>query len=189
MNRAVLPHMKANGRGLLITISSLTARLALPFQGPYGASKWAVEALAELYRMECSALGIESCIVEPGGMPTVFIDRLMQPGDTSRTDSYGAIADLPGAFLKSFEDTFAANPEQHPRLVADAITQLIDSPHGQRPFRTIVDRMVLGAQVRPYNAHAETITAEVYASFGISHLLQVKAVATGPHALHEVGRR
>ena len=37
--------------------------------GPYNASKWALEALAENYRVERSGFGVDSCIVEPGGFP------------------------------------------------------------------------------------------------------------------------
>ena len=40
--------MRERGSGLLIHISSLLGRMALPFYGPYNASKWALEALAAL---------------------------------------------------------------------------------------------------------------------------------------------
>ena len=95
MIRAVLPHMKERKHGLLIQIASLTGRLAIPFQGPYSPSKWAVEALAELYRVEVSQFGIESCVIEPGGFPTSFLDRLMEPSDRSRLASYLVLSKLP----------------------------------------------------------------------------------------------
>lgn len=174
MNRAVMPTMKERGSGLLITITSLTGRLSLPFQGPYSCSKWAAEALAELYRVEGSQLGIESCIVEPGGLPTEFIDKLSQPSDSARADTYGVIAALPAGFLKIFRDVFAANPTQDPQLVADAVLRLVETPHGERPFRTIVDHMGLGDQVAPYNDHLEKMMDEVYTTFGIPELLHTK---------------
>lgn len=177
VNRAVLPHMKLRGSGLLLQIASCTGRLAIPFQGPYSPSKWAVEALAELYRVECSQLGIESCIVEPGGFPTEFLDRLMRPGDPSRSGSYGEIAELPERFFKGFEQAFAANPAQNPQLVADAILNLIGMPYGERPFRTVVDKMGLAEHVIPYNEHLEKITQSIYSIFGIGHLLKVKTPA------------
>src|SRR5207237_236186 len=93
--RAVLPRMKERKAGLLVQVSSLNGRMALPFQGPYSPSKWAVEALAEVYRVELSQLGIESCIVEPGGMPTTFLERLVTPSDSSRDASYGDMAQFP----------------------------------------------------------------------------------------------
>lgn len=175
INRAVVPHMKERGSGLLVQVSSLTGRLAIPFQGPYSPSKWAVEALAELYRVELSQLGIESVIVEPGGMPTEFIGRLLAPSDPDRLTGYGDVAAMPGGFLDAFESTFAANPAQDPQLVADAIVRLVGLPHGERPFRTVVDEMGLGALVAPYNEHLEKLTHDIYGMFQISHLLQVKA--------------
>ncbi|GLY29256.1 SDR family oxidoreductase [Kineosporia sp. NBRC 101731] len=174
VNRAIIPHMKARRSGLLVLISSLTSRLAIPFQGPYGASKAAAENFAELYRAELSQLGIESAIIEPGGMPTEFIGKLSGPSEPERLGDYGDVAALPAGFLQAFESTFAANPAQSPRLVADAIVDLINLPHGERPFRTVVDRMGLGDLVQPQNERMEALNQQLYDMFQISHLLTVK---------------
>lgn len=174
MTRAVLPHMKKQGNGLLILISSLTARLSIPFQGPYGPSKWAAEALAESYRIEVAQFGIESCIVEPGGFPTTFIYGLAQPEDKARLEDYGEVGKMPGGFLNMFEDVFAANPAQNPSKVAEAISELINMPHGERPIRTIVDYMLMGPLVKPLNELLEKSNNEVYNSFQIRQLTTVK---------------
>src|SRR5712675_2072752 len=47
VNRAALPHMRRQGSGLLLQIGSIVGRLALPFQGLYGASKFADKATTE----------------------------------------------------------------------------------------------------------------------------------------------
>ena len=57
VNRAALPFMREQGSGLLVVVSSVVGRMALPFFGPYNAAKFAVEGLAETYRSELSALG------------------------------------------------------------------------------------------------------------------------------------
>jgi len=173
MIRATLPYMKQQHNGLLILISSLTGRLAIPFQGPYGPSKWAAEALAESYRLEVAQFGIESCIIEPGGFPTQFMDGLVQPGEPERLSDYGQIKDMPAAFLNSFEQVFAANPQQDAQSVADAVKSLIDRPHGARPIRTIVDFMGLGDKVKPSNELLERTNAQVYEDFGIGHLTKI----------------
>ena len=85
INRAVLPHLRNQGSGLIIYISSLLGRMALPFYGPYNASKWALEALAENYRIELSGFGIENVIVEPGGFETTFFGNLIPVSYTHLT--------------------------------------------------------------------------------------------------------
>jgi len=174
INRAIIPHMKQRRQGLLIQISSLLGRIAVPFYGPYQASKWAVEALAENYRVELSQLGIESCIVEPGGYPTTFISSLMRPSDPSRNASYAEMNVEPEAFLKGFEQALAANPAQNPQDVANAIVDLIGMPRGQRPFRTVVDKMGMGNHVAAYNASLDNVTHGIYSAFGIDYLLKLK---------------
>lgn len=174
VNRAILPHMKERKQGLIVYISSLLGRITIPFYGPYNASKWALEALAENYRSELSQLGIEACIVEPGGYPTTFMDHLIRPSDPSRSVSYGEMSQMPEGFLKGFEQALAGNPAQDPKNVAAAIMALIEKPRGQRPFRTIVDKMGMGDHVKGYNEQLDKVTTGIYTAFGIGHMLKVK---------------
>ena len=155
-------------------ISSLSARLSVPFQGPYSPSKWAAEALAESYRVEVSNLGIESCIVEPGGFPTQFIGSLLQPSEKERSSDYGAIKDLPDALLASVKGVFESNPEQTPDLVSKAVVELIKMPHGKRPMRTEVDKMFMGELVAPLNQQLAAANEKVYEAFQMSYLTKVK---------------
>ncbi|MCB9233730.1 MAG: SDR family oxidoreductase [Bacteroidia bacterium] len=174
VNRAALPHLRAQGSGLLIHISSLLGRIVMPFYGPYNATKWALEALAENYRVELSGFGVDSCIVEPGGYPTSFMDSLLRPSDHSQDASYGAMIHAPKFAFDSFEGALAGNPAQNPQNVADAIAQLISTPAGQRPMRTTVDNMGMGAMVAPYNAQLEQIHQGLYNAFGMGEMLKLK---------------
>jgi NAD(P)-dependent dehydrogenase (short-subunit alcohol dehydrogenase family) len=171
VNRAVLPHFRTRRSGLLVHVSSLLGRITLPFYGPYNASKWAVEALAENYRAELSAFGIESVVVEPGGYATTFIDRLMKPSDSSRDRSYGELAAAPEKALHGFEQFLKANPAQDPRSVADAVAAIVEMPAGKRPFRTVVDNIGMGQGVEAYNARADELTRSVYRSMGIGAMI------------------
>jgi NAD(P)-dependent dehydrogenase (short-subunit alcohol dehydrogenase family) len=158
----------------MINISSLLGRVTMPFYGPYNASKWALEALSENYRTELSAFGIDVCIVEPGGYPTSFVDNLMRPSDASRQASYGPLADAPAQTLKHFEAVLAATPAQNPQHVADAIAALISLPRGERPLRTTVDALGMGAAVNGYNDALEGLTAGLYKNFGMGHMLKTQ---------------
>lgn len=174
VNRAALPYLRNQGSGLLIQISSLLGRIALPFYGPYNATKWAVEALAENYRVELSGFGIDSVIVEPGGYPTTFMNNLVRPSDVSRNETLGDFAKAPQQLFDSFEGALASNPAQNPQQVADAITQLIETPAGQRPVRTIVDNMGMGTHLHPYNEQLDQIHAGTYNAFGMGDMLKLK---------------
>ena len=177
VDRAVLPHMREIGSGLLIHISSLLGRMILPFYGPYNASKWAVEALSETYRVELSGLGIDVCMIAPGGYPTTFMENLIKPGDPSREAGYGKLAKAPGQMFESFKQALKAAPAQKPQNVPDAIARLINTPAGQRPGRTVVDTMGMGDPIKGYNEQLDRITAGTYGAFGMENMLKVKVTA------------
>jgi NAD(P)-dependent dehydrogenase (short-subunit alcohol dehydrogenase family) len=174
MSRALIPLFRHQRSGLLLYVSSVLGRITIPFYGPYNASKWALEALAENYRAELSAFGIDSCIVEPGGYKTAFIERLLRPSDTSRDRDYGALADAPAESLASFERTLDVHREQDPQNVADAIVRLIEAPAGSRPFRSVVDNMGMGEAIGEYNDHLDQVTAGIYQAAGIGDMLLLK---------------
>ncbi|WP_435625317.1 SDR family oxidoreductase [Flagellimonas sp.] len=174
VNRAVLPHFRRQGNGLIVYVSSILGRMALPFYGPYNASKWALEALAENYRIELSGFGVDSCIVEPGGYPTGFFNNLIFPSDTSRDEEYGDMVHAPKQAFDSFEGALAQNPAQDPQNVADAIANLISTPAGQRPVRTVVDKMGMGEHIEPYNQQLDAIHEGIFGAFGMGDMLKLK---------------
>ncbi len=173
VNRAVLPILRKQGSGLIIYVSSLLGRISLPFYGPYNASKWALEALAENYRVELSGFGVDSVIVEPGGFETSFFGNLMQPSDTSRTGEYGDFMNVPQQMAEGFGQALAANTEQKPEKVSDAIVKVIETNAGNRPFRTVVDHMGMGDHINPYNDQLEQITQGIYGAFQMDGMLKL----------------
>ena len=174
VNRAALPHMRQNNSGLLLHVSSILGRMALPFYGPYNASKWALEAMAENYRIELSGFGVDSCIVEPGGYPTTFMDNLITPSDNSRDAEYGDFMQAPATLFENFEGALAANPAQNPQDVADAIVDVIETTPGQRPLRTVVDKMGMGDHINPYNQQLDQLTEGIYGAFGMADMRKLK---------------
>ncbi|UOZ03719.1 SDR family oxidoreductase [Amycolatopsis sp. WQ 127309] len=80
--QGVLPAMRARGAGYLVFVSSIQGRVVLPLIGPYGASKWALEALAETLAIEAGHFGVKVSIAQPGAVTTggaeranVFVDE------------------------------------------------------------------------------------------------------------------
>lgn len=70
MTRAVLPHMKRAGSGLIINIGSQAGLLARPERSIYNASKWAVTGFTKCMQLELSAAGIKIVGIYPGKMDT-----------------------------------------------------------------------------------------------------------------------
>ena len=70
--RAVLPHMREQGAGRIVNMSSLGGLVTVPFQGMYCASKYALEAYTQALRMEVRPFGIQVAMIEPGDFATGF---------------------------------------------------------------------------------------------------------------------
>ena len=74
--QAVLPGMRARGRGRLLFMSSVSGRIARPPGAAYAATKWALEALVEALAMEAGPLGIQAALLEPGPVSSGVLDQV-----------------------------------------------------------------------------------------------------------------
>ncbi|MBO9475706.1 SDR family oxidoreductase [Shimia sp. R10_1] len=173
LTRAVLPQMRERGEGLILNITSVLGRITLPFYGPYNATKWALEAVSENYRAELSQFGVDVAIIEPGGFPTEFHGNLILPNSTARNEGYGEMADAPVAARQQMNEFLAANPQQNPSLVAEAVVSVVDAAPGTRPFRTEVDTVGMGDLVKPMNDLAATSTQALFTNFGMADMLKL----------------
>lgn len=173
--RAALPHLRAQGRGTVLYTSSLIGRITSPFYGTYSASKWALEAIVECYRTELSGFGIESCIIEPGAMPTAFFDAMVAPHDPQREASYGDFAQVPAMAAAGLAQMLQSAPSQRPERIAEAVVALLELPFGKKPFRTVVDHTGVGPQIELYNDVLHDVTRRVMTDFGIAHMLNLNA--------------
>lgn len=73
MVRAVAPIMRRQKSGRIINVSSIAGRRSTPSNGPYSASKFAVEALSDALRHELAPFGIQVVVIEPGSVKTQFL--------------------------------------------------------------------------------------------------------------------
>jgi NAD(P)-dependent dehydrogenase (short-subunit alcohol dehydrogenase family) len=178
VNRAVLPAMRKRRGGLLIHVSSAAGRLALPCMAAYSASKFALEALADAYRFELSPFGIDSVVVEPGIHRTPILERLNEPSDQARVAEYGASAEYAQRVKSVFEAANSAAQTPGVEDVVQAFVQLIETPPGERPFRT-VPTVAIQALLQPYNAAAAQLRQAVGQIFNVPELLVLQRSAAG----------
>jgi NAD(P)-dependent dehydrogenase (short-subunit alcohol dehydrogenase family) len=161
MNRAVLPAMRRQQSGLLLHVSSGGGRLAIPGMGLYCASKFAMEALAEVYRYELASQGIDSVIIEPGAYATPIMAKLERGEDPKRKTGYGEMAEVPEK-LKARIGNSRGNPQE----IADAVLRIIETPAGQRQLRYRVGPG--GPGVQRINTVTDEVQAQMLEAFGIT---------------------
>lgn len=161
VNRAVLPHMRRQHSGVLIHISSVAGRITAPSMGFYCASKFALEALAEAYSYELAAQGIESVIVEPGAYETPIFGNVVASADEGRTNTYGAVKDIPAKVQAALSST-SGNAQE----VADAVLRIIETPPGEKQLRYVVSPQSFG--VDEINALSKRVQANVLEAFGLA---------------------
>ncbi len=97
--RSALPHLRAQGGGRIIQISSYGGQVAFPGNSMYHATKWGIEGFAESVAQEVASFGIGVTIVEPGGARTEFrygsaqVADLMPASDGTPAHSFLAMLD------------------------------------------------------------------------------------------------
>ena len=113
VTQQVLPIMRAAGEGLILNISSIIGRMALPYASSYIATKFAVEGLSESMRYELEPFRIRVKIVEPGSIATEFSKGGMQ---MAVRDSYRASMNK---FLSIFtkSNSAGAKPEEVAKVI------------------------------------------------------------------------
>jgi len=166
MNRAVLPTMRQQQAGLIISLSSGLGRLVFPTMGVYSASKFALEALSETYRYELAQHGIDCVIVEPGVYPTNINVSNGLSEDAELTDAYGDLGKMASQLPIQFRDGFQ---DRDSNDITRAIIKLIETPSNERPLRTCV-----GAEtdtLAPLNKMASQVQGGLMEAFGLPDLM------------------
>jgi NAD(P)-dependent dehydrogenase (short-subunit alcohol dehydrogenase family) len=125
VTRALLPALRA-ARGRIVLVSSIGGRVAVPFNGPYAASKHALEALGDALRGELHSSSIRVCMVEPGSVKTPIWGKARDTAEgleipPELQDEYGSV---PAAFAKILTDTERRGvaPEQVAATIERALT-------------------------------------------------------------------
>ena len=129
MVQAALPHLPS-GRGRIVFVGSISGRLAVPYIGPYSASKFALRALADALRIELAPAGIFVSLIEAGSARTPIWRK-------GRDEREAILATLKSTSRAHYHDALAAVMAQTqseersgmpPDVVARAIVRALTSP-------------------------------------------------------------
>ena len=137
MTKAVLPAMRAQASGLIVTISSIGGLVSWAGTGYYHASKYAVEGLSESLAVEVKPLGIDVLIVEPGPFRTLWAGGSMTQSRT-RLDAYAATAGERRKLITGRSGNQPGDPVRAAQAIIDAA--LSDTP----PLRLLLGQAALG---------------------------------------------
>lgn len=173
VNRAALPQLRKQGRGLVLWVSSSSARGGTPpYLAPYFAAKAAMDSLAVSYASELARWGVETSIIVPGAFTkgTNHFVHSGSPADQARAAEYneGPYAGVPDQALKGLAALEPADADVGE--VANAIVEIVDMPSGTRPFRRHIDPSQDGAEI--VNAMADRVRAEMFRRIGLEDLLK-----------------
>ncbi len=132
MTQAVLPVMRAQGKGHIIQVSSFLGLVTVPVLGLYNASKFAVEGLSETLATEVKSFGINVSLVEPNGFATDWA------GASAVSSKPMEIYDPVRAALQAgmTDDSFGV-----PEATTEAILKLVDSANP--PLRLLLGKVAL----------------------------------------------
>ena len=94
--RAVIPGMKARGRGRIVQVTSISGTLGTPEASAYNASKWGLVGLTRCLAEELRPSGIACVGVSPGSVDTAMLAKTpfppdMQPEDVARVIAFAAL--------------------------------------------------------------------------------------------------
>jgi NAD(P)-dependent dehydrogenase (short-subunit alcohol dehydrogenase family) len=135
LTQLVLPHMRRQGAGKIVNISSMGGKIYTPLGAWYHASKHALEGWSDCLRIELKPFNIDVIIIEPGSIETGFNGFVEPMLERSGEGPYG---DLAQAMAEAAED----NDGSPPSVIAETILEAVAA---RRP-RT---RYVAGSLARP----------------------------------------
>jgi NAD(P)-dependent dehydrogenase (short-subunit alcohol dehydrogenase family) len=172
VNRAALPQLRKQKKGLVVWVSSSScAGGTPPYLAPYFAAKAGMDALAMVYARELTRWGIETSIIVPGAFTggTNHFAHAGSPADKARVAEYeaGPYKGFADDVLKGF--SAIVPPDASVQGVADAIVKVVDAPFGKRPFRVHYDPTEDGAEV--VNMVSDRVRAELLRRIGLEDVL------------------
>jgi short-subunit dehydrogenase len=124
VTKVVLPIMRKQNNGIIVNLSSIAGKMAIPLNSAYVSSKFAVEGFSESIRYELEDFGIKVILIEPGVIKSNFYENIKM-SKNSLMDPKSAYQPITQkifeAFLPMLEYGFPT------KIVADVILEAVNS--------------------------------------------------------------
>lgn len=124
VTKEVLPIMRKQRRGIIVNLSSIVGKMAIPLNSAYVSSKFAVEGFSESIRYELEDFGIKVILIEPGVIKSNFYENIKMSKNSLKdpTSPYQPITQkIFEAFLPMLQYAFPT------KIVADVILEAVTS--------------------------------------------------------------
>ena len=137
LTRRLIPHFRDRGAGRIVNVSSVLGLVGIPWRGAYVATKFALEGLTDVLRIEMADTPIRVVLVEPGPITSRIransiphFERWIDWENSARVDQYRASL-LRRLYEPSGPDRFELPPQAVSRVIARAL----ESPHPRARYR------------------------------------------------------
>lgn len=126
LTKEVLPHMRAQGSGKVINVSSMGGKVYTPLGAWYHATKHALEGWSDCLRLELAPFNIDVVVIQPGVIATEFGDVMLQPMlDRSAGGPYEKMA---RSVASATQDAYERGLSSPPSVITSLVSGAVNSP-------------------------------------------------------------
>jgi NAD(P)-dependent dehydrogenase (short-subunit alcohol dehydrogenase family) len=146
LTRRVIPMMRAQGQGRIVNCSSVLGLVGAKWRGAYVATKFAMEGLSDVMRLEMAGTGVEVILIEPGPVATQIrvnaiphFERWIDWQNSARRDEYAVLRDRlykPAAKRDRFE--------LPPSAVTEKLVHALESPRPRARYYVTTPTHIAG---------------------------------------------
>lgn len=148
LTRQVIPLMRGQKSGRIIQCSSVLGFIAMPFRGPYNASKHALEGYNDTLRMEVAPFGIKVVSIQPGPITSRFRANALAMFERTITVEGSPYADEYARELARMRAIGRDRFELGPEAVTDSLVKALDSPNPRPIYRVTTPTHIMATAKR-----------------------------------------
>lgn len=135
LTRQAIPLMRAQKSGRIVQCSSVLGFIAMPFRGPYNASKHALEGYTDTLRMEVAPFGIKVISIQPGPITSRFRANALAAFERTITVEGSAYADEYARQMARMRSTGRDSFELGPQAVTESLVKALESANPRPIYR------------------------------------------------------